>query len=119
MEPAGRSVANLYLRALSSQEPGQPKPVAIVLAGTCSSFDCSIRFRGVSQAGTTPGAKQLAESGLGGLITTRLYLKPRFFFFPQLLHSICSFYFSLWMILPLHTPLLHQTKGTNEGKINT
>lgn len=81
MEPAGRSVANLYLRALSSQEPGQPKPVAIVLAGTCSSFDCSIRFRGVSQAGTTPGAKQLAESGLGGLITTRLYLKPRFFFF--------------------------------------
>lgn len=79
MELAGRSVANLYLRALSSQEPGQPKPVASVLAGTCSSFDCSIRFRGISQAGTTPGAKRLAGSGLGGLIATGLHLKPRFF----------------------------------------
>lgn len=79
MEPAGQSVANLYLRALSSREPGQPKPVAIILAGTCSSSECSIRFREISQAATTPGAKQLPGSGLGGLIATGLHLKPRFF----------------------------------------
>lgn len=70
-------MANLYLRALSSPEPGQPKPVAIVLAGTCKSVDCSIGFRGISQAGSTPGAKQLAESGLGGLICHQAVLETK------------------------------------------